>query len=55
MAEEDEHAPKPAPIPAQDARQVRLAQALRANLLKRKENARAKRSGPKAPEEGGQG
>ena len=65
MAEEDKHASKPAPIPAQDARQERLAQALRANLLKRKENARAKRavskasktkaSETKAPEEGGQG
>ncbi len=55
MAEEDKRTPKSAPITAQDAKQERLAQALRANLLKRKENARAKRSGSKAPDEGGQG
>lgn len=55
MAEDDKRTPKSAPIPAQDAKQERLAQALRSNLLKRKENARAKRSGSKAPDEGGQG
>lgn len=55
MAEDDKRAPKSAPIQAQDAKQQRLAQALRANLLKRKENARAKRSGSKTPDEGGQG
>jgi len=38
-----------------DARQERLAQALRSNLLKRKENARAKGSASKPPEEGRQG
>jgi len=55
MAEEDKCTPKSAAIPAHDARQERLAQALRANLLKRKEKARAKRTVSKAPEEGGQG
>ncbi|BAQ16356.1 hypothetical protein [Methyloceanibacter caenitepidi] len=55
MAGEDKRAPKSAPIQAKDAKQERLAQALRANLLKRKENARAKRTGSKAPDDGGQG
>ncbi len=55
MADEDKRAPKSTPSKAQDERQERLAQALRSNLLKRRENARAKRTGSKAPKEGGQG
>jgi len=55
MADEDKRAPTSAPAKAHDARQERLAQALRANLLKRKENARAKRTGSETPDEGGQG
>lgn len=55
MAEEDKRGPKSAPMQAHDARQERLAEALRSNLLKRKENARAKRTGSKAPDDGGQG
>ena len=37
-----------------DARQERLAQALRANLRKRKENARATRTVSTDPDKGGQ-
>ncbi|MEM8643817.1 MAG: hypothetical protein AAGF09_02870 [Pseudomonadota bacterium] len=55
MADEDKPATKSAPKKTVDARQDRLAQALRSNLLKRKENARAKRTMPKGPEEGRQG
>ncbi|MEM9591686.1 MAG: hypothetical protein AAF967_10155, partial [Pseudomonadota bacterium] len=55
MADEDKPATKSAPKKTIDARQDRLAQALRSNLLKRKENARAKRTMPKGPEEGRQG
>ena len=55
MADEDKRAPASPPAKAHDARQERLAQALRANLLKRKENARAKRTGSKTPDEGGHG
>lgn len=55
MADEDKPATGSAPMKTGDARQERLAQALRSNLLKRKENARAKRTMPKGPEEGRQG
>ena len=54
MAEDDNRASKQDTRQPRDARKERLAQALRSNLLKRKENARAKRTGTKAPEEGGQ-
>ncbi len=47
--------PKSASGGKPDARQERLAQALRANLRKRKENARAKRSVASGPDKGGQG
>ena len=55
MADEDKREPASPPAKPHDARQERLAQALRANLLKRKENARAKGTGSKTPDEGGQG
>ncbi|ODS00083.1 hypothetical protein AUC68_02875 [Methyloceanibacter methanicus] len=55
MAEKDKRAAKSGNTSASDARKERLAQALRSNLLKRKENTRAKRSAPKPPEEGRQG
>lgn len=55
MAEDDKRAAKPAEVPAQDERADRLARALRSNLLKRKESARAKRAASKGPEEGRQG
>ena len=55
MAEKDERTGQSGRTSPSDARQERLAQALRSNLLKRKENARAKRSDSKPPEEGGQG
>ena len=55
MADEDKPAPKSASTQARDAREERLAQALRSNLLKRKENARAKKTVPKGRQEGGQG
>ena len=55
MAEDDRSTPKPETKQPRDARQERLAQALRSNLLKRKENTRAKRTRPEGPEEGGQG
>lgn len=37
--------PKPAKADAQDARQQRLTEALRANLRRRKDQARARREG----------
>lgn len=55
MADEDKRRPKSAPAPTQDAKRERLANALRANLLKRKENVRARRAAPKGSKEGGQG
>ena len=55
MADEDKRGPKSAPAQTQDARQERLANALRANFLKRKENVRARKGRPKGSKEGGQG
>ena len=55
MADEDKRAPTSPPAKGEDARQERLAQALRSNLMKRKQNNRAKRTGSKTPAEGGQG
>ncbi len=55
MADEDKRRRNAARAPTQDAKQERLANALRANLLKRRENARARRAAPKGSNEGGQG
>ena len=51
--ESDEETARGAPKRA-ESRQARLEQALRANLLKRKEKAKADKASRTPPEEGGQ-
>ena len=55
MAEERDREGKSGRPAKSDARQDRLAQALRANLLKRKEKIRAGKSAAKPRDEGRQG
>lgn len=54
MEKDGTREPKSANGGKPDARQERLAQALRANLRKRKENARTKRTVSTDPDKGGQ-
>jgi hypothetical protein len=52
MTEPETPAPRPARQPSEADRETRLAEALRANLHRRKAQARARRDQPAAPDTG---
>ena len=55
MGKKREREGKPERATSADARDDRLAQALRSNLLKRKEKVRSRKSASLPPKRGGQG